>query len=115
IGQAIASLGMDFPYTALPNLVAPTKADTAKPGYNRATNWGAQAAGSLLTGPFVDRQPVKRTLVWTYVGRAVLMALVPVLFATGHFGFAVFCMLIAVAGFLQATGGPAGSGAFNRI
>ena len=115
LGQSLATLGMDFHYTALPNLVAPTKADNAKLGYNRATNWGAQAAGSLMTGPFVDRQPVKRTLVWTYVGRAVLMALVPVLFATGHFGFAAFCLLIAVAGFLQSTGGTAGSVAFNRI
>src|SRR6185312_6201170 len=58
LGQSLATLGMDFHYTALPNLVAPTKADTAKLGYNRATNWGAQAAGSLLTGPFVDRHPV---------------------------------------------------------
>lgn len=115
LGQSLATLGADFHYTALPNLVAPTKADTAKLGYNRATNWGAQAAGSLLTGPFVDRQPVKRTLVWTYVGRAVLMAMVPVLFATGHFAFAAFCLIIAAAGFLQATGGTAGSVAFNRI
>jgi Zn-dependent protease with chaperone function/MFS family permease len=115
LGQSLATLGMDFHYTALPNLVAPTKADTAKLGYNRAMNWGAQAAGSLTTGPLVDRQPVKRTLVWTYVGRAALMALVPVLFATGHFGFAAFCLLIAVAGFLQSTGNTASSVAFNRI
>ena len=115
LGQSLATLGMDFHYTALPNLIASTKADTAKLGYNRATNWGAQAAGSLLTGPFVDRNPVKRTLVWTYVGRAVLMAAVPVLFVTGHFGFAIFCLLIAAAGFLQATGGTAGAVAFNRI
>ena len=115
LGQSLATLGVDFHYTALPNLIAPTKADTAKLGYNRAANWGAQAAGSLLTGPFVDRHPVKGTLVWTYVGRAVLMAAVPVLFVTGHFGFAAFCLLIAAAGFLQSTGGTAGSVAFNRI
>jgi Zn-dependent protease with chaperone function/MFS family permease len=115
LGQSLATLGVDFHYTALPNLVAPTKADTAKLGYNRAANWGAQAASSLLTGPLVDSQPVKRTLVWTYVGRAVLMAAVPVLFVTGHFGFAVFCLIIAAAGFLQSTGSTAGSVAFNRI
>jgi Zn-dependent protease with chaperone function len=114
-GQALATVGADFYYTALPNLVAPTKADTAKLGYNRAVNWGAQAAGSLLTGPFVDRQPVQRTLVWTYVGRGVLMAVVPLLFVTGHFGFAAFCLLVGMAGFLQATAGTAGSVAFNRI
>src|SRR6185312_6507057 len=68
LGQSLATLGVDFHYTALPNLIAPTKADTAKLGYNRAANWGAQAAGSLLTGPFVDRHPVKGTLVWTYAG-----------------------------------------------
>ena len=115
LGQSLAALGMDFNYTALPNLVAPTKADNAKLGFNRATNWGAQAAGSLMTGPLVDRQPVKRTLIWTYAGRAVLLALVPVLFVTGHFSFAVFCLLIALAGFLQSTGATAGSVAFNRI
>jgi Zn-dependent protease with chaperone function/MFS family permease len=114
-GQALATVGVDFYYTALPNLIAPTKADTAKLGYNRAANWGAQAAGSLMTGPYVDTHPVKSTLVWTYVGRAALMALVPVLFATGHFGFAAFSLLIGLAGFLQATGGTAGSVAFNRI
>jgi hypothetical protein len=115
LGNALSTLGANFHYTALPNLVAPSKADTKLIGYNRAANWGAQAASNLTTGPLVDRRPVKETLVWTYLGRAGLTALVPVLFAAGHLGFAAFTLIIALTGFLQATTITAGSVAFNRI
>ncbi|MDE2489800.1 MAG: MFS transporter, partial [Elusimicrobia bacterium] len=115
LGLALSTLGAYFHYTALPTLIAPTKADTDKLGYNRAANWAAQGASSVLTGPLVDRAALKPTLVWTYAGRALLMALVPVLFLTGHFGFAAFSLLIGLAGFLQATSQTAGSVAYNRI
>jgi len=115
IGQAFVTLGFNFNYTALPGLLASNKQDTTKLSTNRAVNWGSQAASSLMTGPLVDRQPIKRTVVWTYLGRGALMTLVPVLFATGHFGFGVFCALIGMAGFLQSTGVTAMSVAFNRI
>ena len=114
-GQALVTLGADFHYTALPDLVAPAKADAHKLGENRAVNWAAQAVSSLSTGPLVDRRSLKPTLVWTHLGRAGLMALIPVLFATGHLGFAAFCLLIGLSGFLQAASQTAGSVAFNRI
>jgi Zn-dependent protease with chaperone function/MFS family permease len=115
LGQALVTVGFNFNYTALPGLLASNKADTDKLTENRAINWGAQAASSLLTGPLVDRQPAKRVIVWAYIGRGVLMSLVPVLFLTGHFGFAAFSLVIGMAGFLQATTGNAASVAFNRI
>ncbi len=115
IGQAFVTLGANFGYTALPGLIATKKSDTSKLSENRAVNWGSQAASSLITGPLVDRQPVKRTMVWAYLGRGALMAAVPILFVTGHFGFAAFSLIIGMAGFLQATTTNAASVAFNRI
>jgi Zn-dependent protease with chaperone function/MFS family permease len=114
-GQALMLLGGNFHYTALPGLAAPTKADAAKLGYNRAINWGSQAAASLTTGPLVDRTSTQKVIIWTNLGRSALMMLVPVLFFSGFLGFAAFTGLIAVAGFLQLAGMTAGSVAFNRI
>ncbi len=115
IGQALLTLGANFHYTALPQLVAPTKADSAKLGYNRAINWGAQAAAALVTGPFVDRTSTQKVMVWTNVARSLMMLLVPILFFQGYLGFAAFAGLVAVAGFFQMAGMTAGSVAFNRI
>lgn len=115
LGQALLMVGVNFHYTSLPRLVAPEKSQTDLLGYNRAINWGAQAASSLATGPLVDRSSSQSVIVWTYLGRALLMAAIPVLFFTGHFGFAAFTALIAIAGFLQMTGMTAGSVVFNRI
>jgi Zn-dependent protease with chaperone function len=115
MGQALIMLGVNFHYTALPKIVAPTKADAAKLGYNRAINWGAQAASSLLTGPLIDRTSTQKVVVWTGVARAALMIMVPILFFQGMLGFAVFAALIAAAGFLQMAGTTAGTVAFNRI
>ncbi|MCM2303367.1 MAG: MFS transporter [Elusimicrobia bacterium] len=114
-GQALQLLGGNFHYTALPGLVAPSKEDAAKLGYNRAINWGAQAGASLATGPLVDRTSTQKVIIWTHLGRSVLMLLVPVLFFSGYFGFALFTGLVAAAGFLQMVGMTAGSVAFNRI
>jgi MFS family permease len=115
LGQALVTIGFNFHYTALPGLLASGAGDTNKVTENRAIGWSAQAGASLLTGPLVDRQPAKRVIVWAYLGRGVLMAAVPLLFLTGHFGFAAFSGLIALAGFLQATTMNAASVAFNRI
>jgi len=114
-GQALIMLGVGFHYTALPKLVAPAKEDSAKLGYNRAINWGAQAAASLITGPIVDRTSTQKVIIWTNVGRSLIMLMVPILFFQGYLGFAVFTGLIAVAGFMQLAGMTAGSVAFNRI
>lgn len=114
-GQALIMLGVNFHYTALPKLVAPTKADAANLGYNRAINWGAQAGAALATGPLIDRTSTQKVIIWTNVGRSIVMLLVPVLFFQGFLGFGVFAGLIAVAGFLQMAGMTAGSVAFNRI
>jgi len=114
-GQALVMLGVNFHYTALPKLVAPTKEDAAKLGYNRAINWGAQAGAAIVTGPLIDRTSTQKVIVWTNAGRSLLMLMVPVLFFSGFLSFGVFAALIAVAGFLQMAGMTAGSVAFNRI
>ncbi len=115
LGQGLIMLGVNFHYTALPKLVAPTKEDAVKLGYNRAINWGAQAGASLVTGPLIDRASTQKVVVWTGVARAALMMLVPVLFFQGYLGFAMFAALIAAAGFLQMAATTAGTVAFNRI
>ncbi|MBI3288189.1 MAG: MFS transporter, partial [Elusimicrobia bacterium] len=114
-GQGLLMLGVNFHYTALPSLVAPTKADSAKIGYNRAINWGSQAASSLVTGPIIDRTSTQGAIIWTNLIRSGLMFLVPILFFRGHLGFAVFATLIAAAGFAQMANMTAGAVAFNRI
>ncbi|MDX6768902.1 MAG: MFS transporter [Elusimicrobiota bacterium] len=115
IGQALVSLGVAFHYTALPKLAAPAKEDAANIGYNRAANWGAQAVAGIATGPLVDRTSTQKVIVWTYLGRALLMFLVPALFFSTGLSFWVFTGVIALAGFLQMTGMTAQAVAFNRI
>src|SRR5262249_51182164 len=80
LGQAVISLGINFHYTALPKLVAPRKEDSEKLGYNRAGNWSSQAVASFSTGPLVDRSSTQRVLVWTLLGRTLVLAAVPLLF-----------------------------------
>ncbi len=115
LGRALATFGAAFGYTALPNLAAPTKADAVNVGYNRVAKGGAEAASTLLTGPLVDRWPVERTLAWAHVACGALLVPIPILCATGHFNFAVFSLLTAAAGFVQAAGGTADAVAFNRV
>jgi Zn-dependent protease with chaperone function/MFS family permease len=115
VGQALMSLGVYFHYTALPNMVAPTKADAANMGINRAVNWGAQAVSGVATGGIVDRSSTQKVIVWTYLGRALLMVAVPVFFFSSGLSFFWFTAIIAVAGFLQMTGMTAQAVAFNRI
>ncbi len=113
--RAFVMLGVNFHYTAFPQFVAPTEEDAAKVGYNRAINGGAQAGASLVTGMIVDGTSTQKVIIWTDVGRSLLMLLVPVLFFQGFLGFGVFAGLIAVAGFLQMAGTTAESVTFNRI
>ncbi len=113
-GQALLTLGASFHYVALPKLAAGDKKDAGVAG-NRAAGSAAQAASSLLTGPLVDRNSTQKVLVWTYVGRSLLMMAVPLLFFHGYLTFGAFLFLICAAGFLQSTSINAGSVAFNRI
>lgn len=115
LGKALVTLGFNFHHSALPGLIATNKSDTGKLSENRAVNWGSPAASSIMTGPLVDRRPVKRRIVWARLGRSALMTLVPILFVTGHFGFAAFALLIGLAGFHQAATMNPASVAFNRI
>lgn len=115
LGQAVVSLGGYFHYTALPTLAAPTKEQAANLVYNRAVNWGAQAVSGLATGTLVDRSSTQKVIVWTYLGRALLMFLVPAFFFSTGLAFWAFTGLIALAGFLQMTGMTAQAVAFNRI
>lgn len=115
LGQAMIVMGGNFHYTALPKLAAPTKEDAPKLGYNRAVNNGAQALSSLTTGTIVDRTSVQKVLVWTQLGRTVLMLAVPILFFNGYLTAGAFLLVIGMAGFLQMTSVTAGSVALNRI
>lgn len=115
LGQAMVSIGVSFHYSALPKLVAPNKEDTKELGINRAVNWTSQAAASLATGPYVNRSSNRNVLVWSYLGRTLLLLAVPVLFFHGAFATPVFLAIIFATGFLQSMGMTAGSVAFNRI
>lgn len=115
LGQAVMSLGVNFHYTALPGVVAPTKADSANMGINRSVNWAAQAVSGFATGPLVDRSSTQGVIVWTYALRALLMLAVPALFFTHGLSFWMFTAVIGAAGFLQMTGMTAQAVAFNRI
>jgi MFS family permease len=115
LGQGLLSLGVNFHYTALPDLVAAKPENSGRVSLNRTVNWTAQGLAGLTTGPLVDRTPTSGMLVWTYLGRSLLLMSVPILFFNGYFGFAVFQLVIFGAGFLQSMGGTAASVAFARI
>jgi Zn-dependent protease with chaperone function len=115
LGQALANIGGSFHYSALNKLLAPDPKDSKRVTDNRAINSAAQLGASVLTGPLVDKVQPQKILVWTYFGRALLMAAVPVLFFHGFYFIALFNVAIFAAGFLQATSMTAGSVAFQRI
>jgi MFS family permease len=114
-GQAFANIGGSFHYAALARLLSPKPEDSKRVTDNRAINSGAELGASVLTGPLNDHVSPRSILVWTYFGRAVLMASIPVLFFHGFYFIAAFQAITFAAGFLQATGMTAGSVAFQRI
>jgi Zn-dependent protease with chaperone function/MFS family permease len=114
-GQAFANIGGNFHYSALGKLLAPKPEDSKRVTDNRAINSAAQLSASVLTGPLVDKVSPGKILVWTFLGRAVLMASIPILFFHGYFLVAIFQVITFAAGFLQSTSMTAGSVAFQRI
>lgn len=114
-GQALVNIGGSFHYSALSKLLAPKPELAKNVTDNRALNSAAQLSSSLILGPELDRGSIQKMLVWTYFGRAVLMASVPILFFHGFYFIAAFHTVIFLAGFLQSAGMNAGSVAFNRI
>ncbi len=114
-GQALLSLGLDFHYTALPRLVDPKDDQPQRVLYNRAATSGAQLVSSMATGAAVDRFSVQKIMVWTYLGRSLMLLAVPLLFHFGALSFIAFQMILFAAGFLQSTSTTAASVAFNRI
>ncbi|MBI3552244.1 MAG: MFS transporter [Elusimicrobia bacterium] len=113
--QALISLGINFHYTALPKIVDPKNDQPQRVLYNRAVNSGSQLVSSLATGGMVDRYSVQNILVWTHLGRSLMLLAVPLLFHFGLLSFIAFQLIIFATGFLQSTSQTAGSVAFNRI
>lgn len=114
-GQALVNLGFNFHYTALPKLVDPNDNQPQRVMYNRAVNAGSQLVSSLATGAAVDRYSVQKILVWTYLGRTLLLLSVPIMFHFGLLSFMAFQIFMFGMGFIQSLSMTASSVAFNRI
>lgn len=114
-GQALINIGVSFHYSALGKLLAPTDDLQKNVTDNRAVNNAAQLVSNFLTGGLADRYSAQKLLVWTSIGRSLLLVAVPALFFNGLFMAAIFHLIIFGAAFLQSAAITAGSVAFNRI
>lgn len=113
--NALINIGSNFHYSALTKLLAPRPELQNRVAENRALNSASQLLASSAMGPALDSMPVTPMLVFTHLGRAVLMLSVPLLFFHGFYFVAAFNTAIFFAGILQAVGMNAGYMAFNRV
>ncbi|MBI4676822.1 MAG: hypothetical protein HY748_04505 [Elusimicrobia bacterium] len=102
LSQCLVSVGFYFNNTAMPNLAAPRKNQTANLGYARAAGWAAQAAANATAGAVIDRRPVQRTIVLTNLARSAVLFAVPILFFGGWLSFGAFMAVMFAAGFLES-------------
>ncbi|HEX8599371.1 MAG TPA: MFS transporter [Chloroflexia bacterium] len=79
IGQAISALGSSFTGFALPLLVYNLTGSALNLAYATAAHFVPYLLFGLLIGAWSDRTDRKRLMVWTDIGRGVLIATVPLL------------------------------------
>jgi len=113
--NALIMIGQQFHYSSLSKLLAPRPELQNRVAENRALNSGSQLVANLAFGPALDAVPVTPMLIFTHVGRAILMFSVPLLFFHGLYFVAAFNIAIFLAGMLQAVGMNAGYMAFTRV
>ena len=79
IGQAISALGSSFTGFALPLLVYNLTGSALNLAYATAAHFVPYLLFGLFIGAWSDRTDRKRLMIWTDIGRGVLIATVPLL------------------------------------
>jgi MFS family permease len=99
LGQTISNLGSSFTLFALPLLVFKLTGSPLNLGVTAAMEFVPYLLFGLVIGAWVDRVDRKRLMIATDLGRAAVIAVIPLLDATGQLSVG---WVYAVA-FLQAT------------
>jgi MFS family permease len=87
---------------ALPWFVLATTGSTAKMGWVLAARVAPQALLGIPAGSLIERLGAKRTMLVADAARGPLMAIIPVLFWTGHLSFAALLVVTFAVGSFSA-------------
>src|SRR5437867_6907416 len=99
VGQTISDLGSSVTMFALPLLVFKLTGSALNLGISTATTFLPYLLFGLIIGAWVDRVNRKQLMIATDIGRALVIASIPLLDALGLLSI----WWIYVAGFLNAT------------
>src|SRR5918912_2424220 len=84
LGQTVSNLGSSFTLFALPLLVFKLTGSPINLGVTTAAEFVPYLLFGLVIGAWVDRVDRKRLMIATDVGRAAVIAVIPLLDATGQ-------------------------------
>jgi MFS family permease len=102
VAETVSLTGSSMTYVALPWFVLVTTGSTAKMGWVLAAELLPTAALGILAGSAVGRLGAKLTMNISDGARAPLMAVIPILFWTGHLSFAAVLGATFLVGCFQA-------------
>ena len=105
IGQTLSATGDAFTAVAIPLLLYKSTGSIAKMTAITACGAAGAAASGLVVGAIVDRVDRRRLLLWTDLGRAFLMATVPLAAFLGMLSFPFLAVVAALMGLLGNTFG----------
>lgn len=84
-------------------------------GLLNAARWLPYLLFGLVIGALVDRRRRRPVMIGADLGRALLLALIPLLFVVGALNIVVLCVLVALLGFLSLVGDAASMSLLPRI
>jgi MFS family permease len=105
VGQTFSTTGDAFTAVAIPLLLYKSTGSIARMTAITACTAAGAAASSLVAGALVDRVDRRTLLLWTDLGRAFLMASVPLAAFTGMLSFPFLAVVAALMGLLGNTFG----------
>jgi len=105
VGQTLSTTGDAFTAVAIPLLLYKSTGSIAKMTAITACSAVGAAASGLVAGALVDRVDRRKLLLWTDLGRAFLMATVPLAGVLGVLSFPLLAVVAALMGLLGNTFG----------
>jgi MFS family permease len=102
VAEVISSLGSQMTFLALPWFVLATTGSAAKMGVVLAVELAPIALLGIPSGTVVSRLGARRTMLYGDLGRAPLMASIPLLHSAGWLSFGVLLAIVAAIGVFLA-------------
>ena len=100
--ELVSLTGSSMTLLALPWFVLATTGSTAKMGWVLAARVAPQALLGIPAGSLIDRLGAKRSMLLADAARGPLMAIIPILFWSGHLSFAALLVVTFAVGSFSA-------------